>query len=185
MTLEQLKQEVERRYGFEISGQTRKRKVVYARKVFCKLGRLMEYTFQDIGNAIGVNHCSALYHNNTFYSVESLDVKIYNKIKTYCTIKKKKNTKDIILILEEREAFYKSKIKKLNKKISELESQPSSESQLISKRIDDWDFETKSEFINTRLAPFERLVKSRVMRREPVKVQGAKIERRVKNPFLQ
>ena len=185
MTLEQLKQEVERRYGFEISGQTRKRKVVYARKVFCKLGRLMEYTFQDIGNTIGVNHCSALYHNNTFYSVESLDVKIYNKIKTYCTIKKKKNTKDIILILEEREAFYKSKIKKLNKKISELESQPSSESQLISRRIDDWDFETKSEFINTRLVPFERLVKSRVMRKKPVVVEGAKIERRVKNPFLQ
>jgi len=185
MTLEQLKQEVERRYGFEISGQTRKRKVVYARKVFCKLGRLMEYTFQDIGNTIGVNHCSALYHNNTFYSVEGLDVKIYNKIKTYCNIKKKKNTKDIILILEEREDFYKSKINKLNKKISELESQTSSESQLISKRIDDWDFETKSEFINTRLVPFERLVKSRVIRREPVKVQGAKIERRVKNPFLQ
>jgi len=185
MTLEQLKQEVERRYGFEISGQTRKRNVVYARKVFCKLGRLMEYTFQDIGNTIGVNHCSALYHNNTFYSVESLDVKIYNKIKTYCTIKKKKNTKDIILILEEKEEFYKSKIKKLNKKISELESEPSSESQFISKRIDDWDFETKSEFINTRLVPFERLVKSRVMRKKPLAVEGAKIERRVKNPFLQ
>ncbi len=184
MTLEQLKQEVERRYGFEISGQTRKRNVVYARKVFCKLGRLMEYTFQDIGNTIGVNHCSALYHNNTFYSVESLDVKIYNKIKTYCTIKKKKNTKDIILILEEKEEFYKSKIKKLNKKISELESEPSSESQFISKRIDDWDFETKSEFINTRLVPFERLVKSRVMRKKPLAVEGAKIERRVANPFL-
>lgn len=182
MTLEQLKQEIEKRYGFEISGQTRKRKVVYARKVFCKLGRIMKYTFQDIGDTIGVNHCSALYHNNTFYCVEDSDNKIYNGIlEDYFEIEEEDN----VVILEEKELEYKAKIKELERKISVLEAKPTSLSEDIIKKVDSWDLETKIEFVETRLSPFERLVKSRVMRREPVKVQGAKIERRVKNPFLQ
>lgn len=182
MTLEQLKQEIEKRYGFEISGQTRKRKVVYARKVFCKLGRIMKYTFQDIGDTIGVNHCSALYHNNTFYSVEDSDNKIYNSIlEDYFEIEEEDN----VVILEEKELEYKAKIKELERKISVLEAKPTSLSEDIIKKVDSWDFETKIEFVETRLSPFERLVKSRVKRKEPVVVQGAKIERRVNNPFLQ
>ena len=182
MTLEQLKQEIEKRYGFEISGQTRKRKVVYARKVFCKLGRIMKYTFQDIGDTIGVNHCSALYHNNTFYSVEDSDNKIYNSIlEDYFEIEEEDN----VVILEDKELEYKAKIKELERKISVLEAKPTSLSEDIIKKVDSWDFETKIEFVETRLSPFERLVKSRVKRKEPVVVQGAKIERRVNNPFLQ
>jgi len=182
MTLEQLKQEIEKRYGFEISGQTRKRKVVYARKVFCKLGRIMKYTFQDIGDTIGVNHCSALYHNNTFYSVEDSDNKIYNGIlEDYFEIEEEDN----VVILEEKELEYKAKIKELERKISVLEAKPTSLSEDIIKKVDSWNFETKIEFVETRLSPFERLVKSRVKRKEPVVVQGAKIERRVNNPFLQ
>jgi len=182
MTLEQLKQEIEKRYGFEISGQTRKRKVVYARKVFCKLGRIMKYTFQDIGDTIGVNHCSALYHNNTFYCVEDSDNKIYNSIlEDYFEIEEEDN----VVILEEKELEYKAKIKELERKISVLEAKPTSLSEDIIKKVDSWDFETKIEFVETRLSPFERLVKSRVKRKEPVVVQGAKIERRVNNPFLQ
>ena len=182
MTLEQLKQEIEKRYGFEISGQTRKRKVVYARKVFCKLGRVMKYTFQDIGDTIGVNHCSALYHNNTFYSVEDSDNKIYNSIlEDYFEIEEDDN----VVILEDKELEYKAKIKELERKISVLEAKPTSLSEDIIKKVDSWDFETKIEFVETRLSPFERLVKSRVKRKEPVVVQGAKIERRVNNPFLQ
>jgi hypothetical protein len=186
MTLEQLKQEVERRYGFEISGQTRKRNVVYARKVFCKLGRLMNYTFQDIGNTIGVNHCSALYHNNTFYSVEDYDNKIYNSIlEDYCEIEKDESNVESVVILEGKELEYKARIKELERKISVLEAKPTSLSEDIVKKVDSWDFETKIEFVDTRLVPFERLVKSRVMRKKPLAVEGAKIERRVKNPFLQ
>ena len=182
MTLEQLKQEIEKRYGFEISGQTRKRKVVYARKVFCKLGRIMKYTFQDIGDTIGVNHCSALYHNNTFYCVEDSDNKIYNSIlEDYFEIEEEDN----VVILEEKELEYKAKIKELERKISVLEAKPTSLSEDIIKKVDSWDLETKIEFVETRLSPFERLVKSRVKRKEPVVVQGAKIERRVNNPFLQ
>lgn len=182
MTLEQLKQEIEKRYGFEISGQTRKRKVVYARKVFCKLGRIMKYTFQDIGDTIGVNHCSALYHNNTFYSVEDSDNKIYNSIlEDYFEIEEDDN----VVILEDKELEYKAKIKELERKISVLEARPTSLSEDIIKKVDSWDLETKIEFVETRLSPFERLVKSRVKRKEPVVVQGAKIERRVNNPFLQ
>lgn len=182
MTLEQLKQEIEKRYGFEISGQTRKRKVVYARKVFCKLGRIMKYTFQDIGDTIGVNHCSALYHNNTFYCVEDSDNKIYNSIlEDYFEIEEEDN----VVILEEKELEYKAKIKELERKISVLEAKPTSLSEDIIKKVDSWNFETKIEFVETRLSPFERLVKSRVKRKEPVVVQGAKIERRVNNPFLQ
>ena len=182
MTLEQLKQEIEKRYGFEISGQTRKRKVVYARKVFCKLGRIMKYTFQDIGDTIGVNHCSALYHNNTFYSVEDSDNKIYNSIlEDYFEIEEDDN----VVILEDKELEYKAKIKELERKISVLEAKPTSLSEDIIKKVDSWDFETKIEFVETRLSPFERLVKSRVKRKEPVVVQGAKIGRRVNNPFLQ
>lgn len=182
MTLEQLKQEIEKRYGFEISGQTRKRKVVYARKVFCKLGRIMKYTFQDIGDTIGVNHCSALYHNNTFYCVEDSDNKIYNGIlEDYFDIEEEDN----VVILEDKELEYKAKIKELERKISVLEAKPTSLSEDIIKKVDSWDFETKIEFVETRLSPFERLVKSRVKRKEPVAVQGAKIERRVNNPFLQ
>jgi len=182
MTLEQLKQEIEKRYGFEISGQTRKRKVVYARKVFCKLGRIMKYTFQDIGDTIGVNHCSALYHNNTFYSVEDSDNKIYNSIlEDYFEIEEDDN----VVILENKELEYKAKIKELERKISVLEAKPTSLSEDIIKKVDSWNFETKIEFVETRLSPFERLVKSRVKRKEPVVVQGAKIERRVNNPFLQ
>ena len=182
MTLEQLKQEIEKRYGFEISGQTRKRKVVYARKVFCKLGRIMKYTFQDIGDTIGVNHCSALYHNNTFYCVEDSDNKIYNGIlEDYFDIEEEDN----VVILEDKELEYKAKIKELERKISVLEAKPTSLSEDIIKKVDSWDFETKIEFVETRLSPFERLVKSRVKRKEPIPIKGAKIERRVNNPFLQ
>lgn len=184
MKLEKLKQLTDYFYGFDISERNRSRKVAYARKVFCKLAREMNHTFEKTGGAIGISHCSALYHNNTFDVVQKYDIDIYNKIQLYYNNLENDAINSVNIEIIESS---KRKIKRLENKILKLqEAKLSNQADLesIINIVNDWDAKTIEEFVSTRLVPFQRLVKSRVIPKAIEKVEGANILRPTNNVFL-
>mgnify|MGYP005993807127 CR=1 FL=1 len=50
--------------GVEIKNKSRKRDIVYAKKIYCNLAREKGYTFKAIGEFIGLNHATVVWHNN-------------------------------------------------------------------------------------------------------------------------
>ena len=81
MRLERIKVLVEEAYGFPIAAKNRKRNVVYARKVFCKIGREFGYKWQDIADHVGYpKHDLAIYAFKTFHAIEEYDMKLYERI---------------------------------------------------------------------------------------------------------
>jgi len=65
MRLNILKQAVSDKFKVNLDESSRKRKYVYAKKVFCKLARDTGATFKTIGNEINTKHCNVLFHVNS------------------------------------------------------------------------------------------------------------------------
>ena len=65
-------------YGWDIAKKTRKREVVYARKVYCKIASDMGYGPSAIGSALGISHDLAIHHRDTFNVVMPRDIMAYN-----------------------------------------------------------------------------------------------------------
>ena len=83
ISLAEIKKFLNDAYGFNIANSKRKREYVYARKVFCRLGRDYHYTFSSIAEEINTTHCSALYHSNSFDVIDVFDMDIYKECKTF------------------------------------------------------------------------------------------------------
>jgi hypothetical protein len=83
MKLEDLKIVLDELYGFDICKKSRKRKFVYARKVFVKLAYGYGYTWEDMKEVIGMTHDLCIFHHNSFTSVKPIDLDKYNAAITY------------------------------------------------------------------------------------------------------
>ena len=87
MRLEELKMFLDACYGFDISRKTRKREIVYAKKVFCQIAtKYGGFTLENIGKEIKLQHDNVLYHRNTFVAVAPIDLHHYNAAITYFNI---------------------------------------------------------------------------------------------------
>ena len=175
MTLEQLKQELDERYKFDIAKRSRTRKVSYARKVFCSLARNLDYTWESIGKTVGLSHEVAYYHYCSLDVIDDSDRIIYDDIISeydLCVkpiydrpidVLKAKTEKEIKINIQDN-------IKQVITKMNEV--------------MFDWDIESLNDFFSNRLTPYDKARKNRVMPKAIVQEKGAKINNRVLNPFL-
>ena len=62
MRLETLKQAVSDKFKIDLDNSSRKRKYVYAKKVFCKLARETGATFKEIAEEIKMSESSVTHH---------------------------------------------------------------------------------------------------------------------------
>ena len=175
MTLEKLKAELDGKYGFDIATKSRKRRFSYARKVYCKIARKYNHTWDSIGKSIDISHDAAYYHFNSFKVVNDKDVRIHDEIilDNKLLIKSEYNEPiEIVRAKEEIEVNIK-----INKEIKALVSK-------VNNVLFNWDVNTLNDFIDNRLTPYDRLVSIKVAPKDVELVKGAKIEGRVSNPFL-
>lgn len=175
MTLEKLKAELDGKYGFDIATKSRKRRFSYARKVYCKIARKYNHTWDSIGKSIDISHDAAYYHFNSFKVVKDKDVRIHDEIilDNKLLIKSEYNEPiEIVRAKEEIEVNIK-----INKEVKALVSK-------VNNVLFNWDVNTLNDFIDNRLTPYDRLVRVKVAPKEVKSVIGAKIGKRVANPFL-
>ena len=172
MRLDKLKKAVDKKFGLDIATRSRKRKYVYARKVFCKLARETGATFKAIGNEINTNHDLVLFHCNT------IDVIEYQ-------YKDKHDELIDELDLVFSKPFANIEKEKIKKQIAQTNtSETLKRIKCITDVISEWDIETVQEFKQTRLDPFNASLKHRVKPKPILEVKGAKINNKVKNPVL-
>ena len=173
MTLQQLKEELNKYYKFDISKRTRQREYSYARKVYCKLAREIGYTYQALGKEVGLKHDAALYHYNDFKVVSEQDKNIYNKVIL-------QNNLDV-------EVCKTKKIPTFNPETLKTKKPKTYKETLINDIIDTigaWNDESIKNFIHTRLTPYNRLIEATKPQKKITEVKGAKLNRPVKNPVL-
>jgi hypothetical protein len=172
MRLDKLKKAVDKKFGLDIATRSRKRKYVYARKVFCKLARETGATFKAIGNEINTNHDLVLFHCNTIDVIEYQYKDKHDEL-----------IDELDLIFSK--PFANIEKAKIKKQIAQTNtSETLKRIKCITDVISEWDIETVQEFKQTRLDPFNALIKTRVKRKQILKVKGAALNNKVKNPVL-
>ena len=78
--LKDLKRRIEERAGETIAKGSRRRKLVYYRKIYCKIGRLSGYTLQEVGKHINMSHDNVLFHARTIYAIETEHKVFFNEL---------------------------------------------------------------------------------------------------------
>ena len=172
MRLDILKKAVSEKFEVDIAIKSRKRKYVYARKVFCKLARETGATFKAIGKEIGNQHDLVLFHCNTIDVIEYKDKDKHDEL-----------IDELGLVLcKPFGNIEKAKIKKEIQQTTNNETLKRIKS--VTDVISEWDIETLQEFKQTRLDPFNASLKTRVIPKTIKEVKGALLNNRVKNPVL-
>ena len=172
MRLETIKEAVNKKFNLDIALDTRQRNYTYAKKVFSKLAYESGATFKEVGDVIKKSHCNILHH------VNSIDV---------ITIQDKRKHDEIIreLGLVLSKPFFNSEQDKIKKEIKRKTTKKTiKEIQDVVDVLSGWDIETVEEFKQTRLDPFNALIKTRVKRKTIPEVKGAILNKKVKNPVL-
>jgi len=172
MRLETIKEAVNKKFNLDIALDTRQRNYTYAKKVFSKLAYESGATFKEVGDVIKKSHCNILHH------VNSIDV---------ITIQDKRKHDEIIreLGLVLSKPFFNSEQDKIKKEIKKKQTKKTiKEIQDVVDVLSGWDIETVEEFKQTRLDPFNALIKTRVKRKTIPEVKGAILNKKVKNPVL-
>ena len=172
MRLETLKQAVSDKFKIDLDNSSRKRKYVYAKKVFCKLARETGATFKEIAEEINTKHCNVLFH------VNSIDVIGYEHKDKHDELIDELNLDLSIPFFD----IEKAKIKKEIKQTTDNETYNRIKS--VTDVISEWDIETLQEFKQTRLDPFNASLKTRVIPKTIKEVKGALVNSRYKNPVL-
>lgn len=183
MTLEKLKTELDSKYGFDISSKSRKRRFVYARKVYCNIARKLYcnikkehlHTWDSIGESINISHDAAYFHFNSFEVVGDRDFRINDEIILDNKLLIEPQYNEPIEVVRAKEDIEVNI--EVNKEIKALVSK-------VNNVLFNWDVITLNDFIDNRLKPYDRLVRVKVAPKEVKNVIGAKIEKRVANPFL-
>jgi len=172
MRLDTLKKAVSEKFEVDIAIKSRKRKYVYARKVFCKLARETGATFKAIGKEIDNKHDLVLFHCNTIDVIEYKDKDKHDEL-----------IDELGLVLcKPFGNIEKAKIKKEIQQTTNNETLKRIKS--VTDVISEWDIETLQEFKQTRLDPFNASLKTRVIPKTIKEVKGALLNNRVKNPVL-
>jgi hypothetical protein len=159
MELKQLVGIVSDKYRTEIITKSRKRHIVYPKKVCCYLARELGYGLQEIGDSL------QLQHDNVHYHIHSID-RIYNHDAIKCNE----------IIDEHKLHITNLKAKKENITRHEYESILGDLKQLNDTLL--------NELIETRVKPFIRLTQSRKQHNEKTQGSAPILRNRVKNPFL-
>jgi len=172
MKLETIKEAVNKKFNLDISLDTRQRNYSYAKKVFSKLAYESGATFKEVGDIIKKSHCNILHHVNSINVITLEDKKKHDQI-----------IRELNLVLSK--PFFNSEQDKIKKEIKKKQTKKTiKEIQDVLDVLSGWDIETVTEFKQTRLDPFNALIKTRVKRKTIKEVKGAILNKKVKNPVL-
>ena len=172
MRLETIKEAVNKKFNLDISLDTRQRNYSYAKKVFSKLAYESGATFKEVGDIIKKSHCNILHHVNSINVITLEDKKKHDQI-----------IRELNLVLSK--PFFNSEQDKIKKEIKKKQTKKTiKEIQDVLDVLSGWDIETVTEFKQTRLDPFNALIKTRVKRKTIPEVKGAILNKKVKNPVL-
>lgn len=141
--MQTIKEYYDKLYGFNISEKTRKRHKVNARKSFNYLFKKLDYTHQEIGNILNVDHSTSIHYKNTIYTISERDKIIFNKI--------------VVAFDLDVEKFDIKKIKPKNLKRDKLQGILQDFNILL-----ELDNDSIEEFKETRLKPFMIMKKSNI-----------------------
>jgi hypothetical protein len=169
MKLETIKKAVDKKFNLDISLDTRQRNYSYAKKVFSKLAYESGATFREVGDVIKKSHCNILHHVNSINVIGLEDKKKHDQI-----------IRELGLVLSK--PFFNSEQDKIKKEIKT--NKTIKEIQDVIDILTGWDIETVTEFKQTRLDPFNALIKTRVKRKTIPEIKGAALNKKVKNPVL-
>lgn len=172
MRLNILKKAVSEKFKIDLDNSSRKRKYVFAKKVFCKLARDTGATFKAIGNEINTKHCNVLFHVNTIDTIGYEDKDKHDEL-----------IDELGLGLSQ--PFFDIEKAKIKKEITRTtDSETLNRIKSVTDIISEWDIQTLQEFKQTRLDPFNVSLKHRVKPKVIKEVKGALLTTRVKNPVL-
>ena len=92
MELEKLKKIVEDKFEINLKNTNRKRELVYAKKVYCKIAYDLDIknTFEKIGEQLDLTHATVLRHYNTFSEVYDIHKLAHDQIITEHNLNLKK-----------------------------------------------------------------------------------------------
>jgi hypothetical protein len=173
MKLETIKEAVNKKFGLDIALDTRQRNYAYAKKVFSKLAYESGATFKEVGNVIKKSHCNILHHVNSIDVITLEDKRKHDEI-----------IRELGLVLSKPFFYSDQDIIKKEIKRRKTTNKTIKEIQDVIDILTGWDIETVTEFKQTRLDPFNALIKTRVMPKTIKEVKGALLNNRVKNPVL-
>ena len=168
--LSRIKDLVEAMYGFSLFKGSRKRKVIYARKVYVKLAKDHNHTYESIGNTIGYSHALIMHHYNSFNVVLDVDMVIYNRFLNVYKVIPKISDKELLSIPfnEETEevmvrAEYEILIEELKNKIDTLESDAKRLEVFapMLKLCTGWSKSDRLDFIQYRMKPYSDSIKNK------------------------
>ena len=183
MELQELKNKLDKFYGFDISTKSRVSKYVKARSVYYKIitTQLLGYTFESIGKSIGRNHATVIHGLKTFEGYYLIDIHFK---KTYHQFLNDLNDTDFIAIepvnneeIEELKKQYQKKIIDLQCRIHNLEKQNkhANNTHVDFKPLFELNDKEVLDFIETRLKPYLNMIKSKKMHKEIIEVVGARL----------
>jgi len=173
MKLETIKEAVNKKFNLDISLDTRQRNYSYAKKVFSKLAYESGATFREVGDVIKKSHCNILHHVNSINVIGLEDKKKHDQI-----------IRELGLVLSKPFFYSDQDIIKKEIKRRKTTNKTIKEIQEVIDILTGWDIETVEEFKQTRLHPFNALIKTRVKRKTIPEIKGATLNKKVKNPVL-
>lgn len=162
-------------YGFSLKKSGRRQDLIYARKVYVKIARDRNHTFQSIGDVLEMNHATILHHYNSFNVVQKADIDAYNK--AIHVLRKSENEnglipgfnpdeqRDMIDLIESKiEAKYDSEIKILKFELEQLRNEKRDIGRLkpMLELIENWSDDELKDCIDFRIKPYAQALKSRV-----------------------
>jgi polysaccharide pyruvyl transferase WcaK-like protein len=172
MKLETIKEAVNKKFNLDVAKNVRQRNFTDAKKVFSKLAYESGATFREVGEQINRGHCNILHHVN---SVDTISVE-YKK-------KHDEIIQELDLIFSK--PFFNPEKEKIKKEVKKKTTNKTiKEIQEVIDILTGWDIETVEEFKQTRLHPFNALIKTRVKRKTIPEIKGATLNNKVKNPVL-
>ena len=172
MKLETIKEAVNKKFNLDVAKNVRQRNFTDAKKVFSKLAYESGATFREVGEQINRGHCNILHHVN---SVDTISLEY----------KKKHDELIQELDLVFSKPFFNPEKEKIKKEVKKKTTNKTiKEIQDVIDILTGWDIETVEEFKQTRLDPFNALIKTRVKRKTIPEIKGATLNKKVKNPVL-
>ncbi len=172
MKLETIKEAVNKKFNLDVAKDIRQRNFTDAKKVFSKLAYESGATFREVGEQINRGHCNILHHVN---SVDTISLEY----------KKKHDELIQELDLVFSKPFFNPEKEKIKKEVKKKTTNKTiKEIQDVIDVLSGWDIETVTEFKQTRLDPFNALIKTRVKRKTIPEIKGATLNKKVKNPVL-
>jgi len=109
--LYKLRYKINEEFNVNIQSKSRKRNIIYPRKIFCKIAyeNFPNLTLDQKGKVIGLSHVELIYHHKTFDVIYDRHKEYYNKLVKLSYRSDNKKRKDALKLA----LFYRDRLNKI------------------------------------------------------------------------